>query len=437
MEPKDTEILNDKKPPTVESDKPSSRKGKKRSTVSKLVEKRRNSESGSEFGSTFSLKSSTNKPNDVESASNLSAGQGNANNSSEEKDQKLESAKKSPPIPSPRSVKNVSSEGIPLPMDIDSESDEEPANNDGDIISKKAPSDATIHRFRALKVANNEISEATDLTKSPFVPKPPTTPRKDNLKKSPEQKKASHSQTTIPKKDSQTTIPKKDSQTTIPKKDSQTANSKKDSQKVTGEKRTRDPYSSGEETATEHKAKKQSSSTKIVMSEKSKDKNVKGVASKVPPSTVKSDSKDKVAVTDSKTIINTTVDSEAELKKELNSKYEDVLMRDNACVDSAFSTPKSGRLSPISPRGQPPPLQGDISSGVLRTTYKADPKYTLNKFFSVPGPTTTSPIGQRPPDLLSQMSSNSVLLPISIHEARARYVTWLTFVMNIITIESV
>lgn len=62
----------------------------------------------------------------------------------------------------------------PFPMDLD-DSDEE--KKDPDIISKNAPSDATVHRFRAMRMAPDRSRSEESLKNAQFAPKPPSTPR--------------------------------------------------------------------------------------------------------------------------------------------------------------------------------------------------------------------------------------------------------------------
>ncbi|XP_052223166.1 phosphatidylinositol polyphosphate 5-phosphatase type IV-like [Dreissena polymorpha] len=68
----------------------------------------------------------------------------------------------------------------PVPMDIDADSDQESnAGNDkhSDLISKNAPSDATVHRFRALRMTPDRSRSEESLKNAQFAPKPPSTPR--------------------------------------------------------------------------------------------------------------------------------------------------------------------------------------------------------------------------------------------------------------------
>ncbi|XP_069120497.1 phosphatidylinositol polyphosphate 5-phosphatase type IV-like isoform X2 [Argopecten irradians] len=391
---------NSKKPPT-ETGTPAPQKGKKkRSAISKITEKRRNNESGSEFGSTYSLQSNASKLTvSKETGHNQTELNTNSNNDiSNNKNSKTESEKvaaggkdsdpkttrnkdsvKVTPTPKPRDKKRdsvIRPEELspPPPMDVDSDSDDD--KHDG--ISRKAPSDATIHRFRALKMANvNERTNSVEsLRNSPFTPKPPSTPRS-------EQKGGSNKST--PESD------KKVRQKVIKQK---------------GEKRFRDPNSSGEELEVGAKSKKQSCSQ----------------------TDLKQMQMDEVSVSEKQTKDkadpNITIDSGVDLKEDINSRYQNILSGD--------SLPrKTGQLEPITSKNHPPPLTEDISSQALKTAYKTDSSYTLNKYLeSVPpasprvlgSPLQKPPIHHPPFDTMSQrsMSSSSVLHQIPITEARAR-----------------
>lgn len=66
----------------------------------------------------------------------------------------------------------------PVPMDIDVDSDQENnGDKDSDLIGKNAPSDATVHRFRALRMTPDRSRSEESLKNAQFAPKPPSTPR--------------------------------------------------------------------------------------------------------------------------------------------------------------------------------------------------------------------------------------------------------------------
>ncbi|XP_021348576.1 72 kDa inositol polyphosphate 5-phosphatase-like isoform X2 [Mizuhopecten yessoensis] len=394
---------NSKKPPIETSTSAAvPQKGrKKRSAISKLTEKRRNNESGSEFGSTYSLQSNASRLTETKGTeSELSKKESNSNsnndvaksqnaNATSDKGTVIEKYPDSSvnkdntkSTPKPRDKKSesvVKPEELspPPPMDIDSESDDD--KQDG--ISKKAPSDATIHRFRALKMATNERTNSVEsLRNSPFAPKPPSTPRSEQ--------KSSSSKTP-------TSTPESDKNVSLK------------GVKQKGEKRFRDPNSSGEEPEVGVKSKKQSCSQT----------DLKSTTDEVfVPDKKKNDKK----VPSPRGDPNLTIDSEADLK-DINNRYHDILSSD--------SLPRTGRLAPIVSKNHPPPISGDISSHTLKTAYKTDSSYTLNKYLeSVPSsPGASGSPFHKPPvhppfDTMSQrsMSSSGILYQIPITEARAR-----------------
>lgn len=382
---------------------------KKRSAISKITEKRRQSESGSEFGSTFSIQSNASRVtevknvdihkinskarDDVNQNQNASEVTNNTSENTATRDRELkkESVKKESvktPKPKPREKKSESvlrpQDLSPPPMDIDSDSDKDDVkDNNTDGISKKAPSDATIHRFRALKMATNERTNSVEsLRNSPFAPKPPSTPRSEQ--------KSSSSKTP-------TSTPESD-KAVSPKV-----------VKQKGEKRFRDPYSSSEEPEVGVKSKKQSSSQTDLKS-----------MDDVFVSDGTNNNKDLPSPQEDP---NLTLDSEADMK-DIKSRYKDIISGENL-------PRKTGRLSPLLTKNHPPPLSEDISSHTLKTAYKTDPSYTLNKYFATsvpgsPGVPGSSPIHKPPAhpafDTMSQrsMSSSGILYQIPITEARAR-----------------
>lgn len=357
--------ISNLKPPTGDTASISStgRKPKKKSVLSKLVEKkRRSSESGSEVGSCVSLQSS--QTQDVtEERMDISGMEQNELNLKEDKnvktdatsDDKLEnfnnneegdmsnnanstrsglqrgrrvsgSNLRKNPKPAPRLKKpdpDLCDWDPPPPLDAD----------DNESNGIKAPSDATIHRFRALKMANDPKGSLESLKSLPFQPKPPQTPKSE-------------------------------------KKSKGKGNSK-------GEKRNHEAGSSGEEVETKSKSKKQSAS-----------------------------------------YVNLKTGTEKYEKSE-----EDVNMNDsfnktaNADSDSVqMNSPRGakasrGPLPPVAPKSQLPPL-GDITSTSLKITMKTDPSYSPQKYAE----------DSRTGDTISQrsLSASCAMLPIAIGEARAR-----------------
>lgn len=348
---------------------PRSHKGKKKSAIAKLAErKRRSSESGSEFGSSISLQSTDNKVTiETKSETNKDTNDKKSNGDIKRQNDSVTEENKSTatttPTPAPR-AKVVASDKSELSppnyMDIDSDSEEEKSPESGDVISKKAPSDATVHRFRALKVANEQ---ANSLKNSPFVPKPPQTPRS-----------------------------------------ARSINQK-------GEKRNREAGSSGEEAEIEVKSIKQSSPTSLDSPKLNKNLN-------------KSDEvlihKKLEKVKQEK---DQTMGSETDLK-EISKQYQNLVNADSIGPDSVVEnnnvygsgqvTPRSSRLPPLSPKSHPPPLAGDVSSRSLRTAYKTDTQYPFSKTVDYTKKNSFDSISQH------SLSSTSIMPLIPIKEARAR-----------------
>ena len=73
-------------------------------------------------------------------------------------------------------LKNVELPG-PVPMDIDNDLGGEKEIKNSDLISNNVPSDATVHRFRALRMTPDRCKSEESLKNIHFVPKPPSTPR--------------------------------------------------------------------------------------------------------------------------------------------------------------------------------------------------------------------------------------------------------------------
>ncbi|XP_053380389.1 phosphatidylinositol polyphosphate 5-phosphatase type IV-like [Mercenaria mercenaria] len=79
----------------------------------------------------------------------------------------------------PQKIENVQL-SPPLPMDLDHDSDHEENENkhkDDLSISNNAPSDATVHRFRAMRMTPDRSRSEESLKNAQFAPKPPSTPR--------------------------------------------------------------------------------------------------------------------------------------------------------------------------------------------------------------------------------------------------------------------
>lgn len=372
------------------------KKIKKKSAIAKLAEKRRQSESGSEFGSTTSLRSNASKVNatnvntDIKQESkidpdkksieiiNLQKGDNcintdnkglqdtlqsnlnvhfhnkpeqskldqedsdilNSNNNSSARKVELVVSDKpelvvsDKPKPKPRNHKVLSDASDISPasyMDIDSDGEDKVAGDD-DLLSSKAPSDATVRRFRALKVANQRSESLESLKNSPFIPKPPDTPKSGRR----------HSKFLSK-----------------------------------GEKRNRDPNSSGEEQ--DSKSKKQQN----IETMSTDDVFVSDKTSGSRPDVQLSPGRD------------SHIGSEADLAQ-ITENYKHALQSE---------TGPYSKLPPVSPKTHPPPLSSDVTSRSLRTAYKTDRNTDKTSFDSISNRSSVS---------------SAMMMPISIKEARAR-----------------
>lgn len=145
-------------------------KVKKRSTLAKLVERKRQVRIGnkdSECGSCLSLQ-------DACSAPGSSKIDMTAEKKSPSKCLPCYSDQDSKPVPKPRKnsrsgdIQSVGMDGINEGIS-------------GVVVEtdkvKKSPSDSTIYRFRTIRMAADQADLTDSLKQSPFVPKPPLTPR--------------------------------------------------------------------------------------------------------------------------------------------------------------------------------------------------------------------------------------------------------------------
>jgi hypothetical protein len=420
MESNDYRINTEKietKPPTTGK----SKKVKKKSAIAKLTEKRRASESGSEFGSTVSLRSNcskvlpesgenininkkgdnskldaSNDSKDIE-ISNLKGGDNlqtdtisskindikqdnislnlNTDNKKDTTKDKLGSStlettdkkdnsanvkvirniEDDKPTPKPRSLKVISDASDISPsnyMEVDSDSDEKDKKVDNDLLSSKAPSDATVKRFRALKVANQRSESLESLKNSPFVPKPPDTPK----------------------------------------------SGRRPSKYLSkGEKRNRDPNSSSEEPDNSAKTKKQENDDVFIAENKSNSNNISRSEMGSKSDLKNNDDKNDVQMSPGR---DSKIGSEVDLAQ-ITENYKHVLQNDTGSLGF-------GKLPPLSPISHPPPLPGDVSSRSLRTKYKVDTSYKK--------------VDKSSYDSVSNRSSvsSAVMTPISIKEARSR-----------------
>ena len=400
-----------------------------------------------------------------------------------------------------------------VPMDLDSGSDDD-INNNGDEIGKNAPSDATVHRFRAMRMTPDRTKSEESLKNVNFVPKPPSTPksgRKNSNKGEKRNREANSS-------GEETDIEAK-KQNSIAVNGSHINTSLSELQPLTGEKmEIGDKQTTGPNVPSKgivlhpnamevsdfvHENFNQNMNSQIVqddildkgshsvnktssfgaLSGSSSDTSPDKYFNKSPDKLAFESSPDKPARTVQDSEDNNYLESKTSLKKldkkkgkkskskastetiklapldggdllspgkdsvdtlgsasdlkAITENYREVLQEKSpGKVSDTPSTgtslmltdrilpepkPSSGKLAPIQPKNLPPPLPQDMKSTSMRTTYKADPAYTMSKLFakSFSGVTEAE---KSHADSLSQKSllGGPVLYPLSTREARNR-----------------
>ncbi|KAL4219311.1 inositol polyphosphate 5-phosphatase [Mactra antiquata] len=351
-----------------------------------------------------------------------------------------------PPLDSDSNkVKNVEL-SPPVPMDIDGDLDEindKDDSKDPNSINNNAPSDATVHRFRSMRMTPDRSRSEESLKNAQFTPKPPTTPRSARKTTPPKGEKrnreanSSGEEADIEnKKQNSDSIGVSDNilntslsnlqpvDDTNMEVDKVTQNKKglsmhpnvkevKDdfvemdtnqSMNIDSElaetsvevkkSNTVGPIESHEDLTKKREIGSSPDSGQSDNSTKKSGKKKLGRKQRVKPITRK-----ELAPLDGSDIGNLdktpldTIGSASDLKA-INEQYKEVLMeespvrlastsRDASELESVIPEPKanSGKLSPIQPKSLPPPLPHDMKSTSLRTTYKTDPSYSMTKFF--------------------------------------------------------
>ncbi|XP_071096881.1 phosphatidylinositol polyphosphate 5-phosphatase type IV-like [Haliotis cracherodii] len=366
---------------------PGTPKRKKKGALAKLAERKRRaslvSEAESNLGSVLSVKEKA-VSTDEKGHSKSSSARNEVFTSNESRDVYIEPVvvvkpnlpvgdDAAKPKPKPRKMpKNSEGRVSPVGMEID----EMALSDDDKDCLQGSQTDATLHRFRNLRMATERSGSVESLKSSPFMPKPPSTPKK----------------------------------------------SARGSSK--GEKRTRDPNSSGDEPDQGHKR---------LVYQGLEDLNVNANDSNGANNIVQGSSTDHSQFLDS-----AVPKSRRKIREHLNKEFDNA---DSAIGDSVSEpkaevimgsvsdlkavsesivsmdakekslTPRSARLPPLSPKTRPPPLGQNISSKSLRTTYKSD--LYPEKFMSSQ---------QSNLDCLSERSfaSSSVMTSITTRQARER-----------------
>jgi len=332
-------------------------------------------------------------------------------------------------------------------MDIDDDSDNESkqkSDKNSDIIDKNAPSDATVHRFRAMRMTPDRSKSEESLKNAVFSPKPPTTPRssRKNFTKGEKRNRESNSsgedldsgpkKTNSDSKDSDIFVntslsnlqavdsekmdvdenpakPQKGlkmhpdvkevkdvaelnvNQNTCMELDGAEANVNKKGAPPDDSRRPPDiqPHHLTPDTLTPESVESDGKG-----SGKSAGKKKGGKKNKVKP-TVTSLDGGNVHSPGKGTLGTGTYGSASDLKA-ISENYEKALQgspenqghfpkasSSGVAKDSVIPEPdpNANKLAPISPKNQPPPLDQDVKSASLRTTYKTDPSYAMTKFF--------------------------------------------------------
>ncbi|WAR31929.1 INP5E-like protein [Mya arenaria] len=434
---------------------------KKKSAAAKLAErKRRDSECGSEYGSTVSLqrgdsleKESPQKPTGSDPPT-ISGSRENIKSKPRTGLSHLGDLPSLGVVPS-RNVKNIEV-SPPEHMDIDYHSDEDNVQNkNSDIISQKAPSDATVQRFRAMRMTPDRSRSEESLKNALFSPKPPTTPRsaRKNFTKGEKRNRETNSSGEEHDQESKkqnsvisdfltntslSNLQAADKEKMDVNEETHVQPKKglvihpdvkevKDIAELNVNQNMNDPQG-----AEENVGKKVDGTEKITDNSEAKN-NISPekiaflpVPDRGTPESVDSDGKGSVSSTGEKKgkkkggkrnkvkpvahaikpldgsefkspekSHTGTFGSASDLKA-ISENYEKMLEdsperkttvpkpgSSGVAMDKVIPEPKpnAGKLAPIQPKNLPPPLGQDVKSQSLRTTYKADPAYSMTKFF--------------------------------------------------------
>lgn len=384
-------------------------------------------------------------------------------------------------------LKNVElSPPVPMDIDYDSEHDDKEKSKDENVISNNAPSDATVHRFRSMRMTPDRSRSEESLKNAHFTPKPPTTPRSARKTTPPkgekrnreanssgeeadlENKKQNSDSATVSDNILNSSLSNLQPVSDIKMETNSEALTKKglsihpnvmEVKDIFGAMDTNQNMNTEPE-KTEHSM-EVDKTTELGPPESNKDispektdigaahdsdgsnnggkKDGKKKLGRKPR--VKSSSKKELVPLDGsdiksldKTPLN-TVGSASDLKA-ISEQYQNVLMQESPTkiastvnetsgLESVLPEPKpnSGKLSPIQPKSLPPPLPHDMKSTSMRTTYKTDPAYSMTKFF---GRSFSSQMDREKIQNMN-LSQRSLSMSTTIHavptrEARDRYV---------------
>ena len=379
----------------------------------------------------------------------------------------------------------------PVPMDIDHDLEASKETNNSDVIHNNAPSDATVHRFRALRMTPDRCKSEESLKNINFVPKPPSTPRsgRSNSKGEKRNREANSSgeeadtevkkqlsdinasSENSPNVSNNAKVTKMDTDENYGKTDSSNLDSTKPPQKkglsvhpdaiansgldksltadissgvnnvkiegnsvFSTENKSESPIvvkdveespSNGLNSQDKNDKKKEKKKSKIKLKKSRIEPEPMEATEDVSPSKASIDSigsaSDLKAITES---YQQVLKADSSPSKKYSEVYPGSVGKLTPVKDTAMipePSPGAGKLSPIQPKTLPPPLPHDMKSASLRTTYKTDPSYTMNKFFgrSMSGVTEREKLHA---DTMSQrsFSTTTALHPLSTREARDR-----------------
>ncbi|XP_076455140.1 phosphatidylinositol polyphosphate 5-phosphatase type IV-like [Babylonia areolata] len=330
-----------------EPDSPVRGKAKKKSALTKLVERKKRvggSDVDSEYGSRVSLQGGSAVPRSAVPLEPQVIVESKRSSGSHCVPCKSASTSDSKGKPQPRPRRNSTTMHSEVGSD-NVQSVRGKSDGQGDVPSdppasnRSGPTDSTIYRFRNMRMAAEQPENADGKLQGPFIPKPPSTPRTPR--------------TAVVKREKRNheAALSGDEPEVGPKRHSEGSNETHNNH-IKGHSQ---HSMTSEEVHTNHKQ-----------------------SPKVSP--VKS-SVDGGEVEDA---ANGTID-------QLHQHYQRLMEVDStkdsppALRHSSFgshlaestlsNTSRSARLAPIHPKHQPPPLEADVSSHGLRTAYKADPSY--------------------------------------------------------------
>ncbi|KAK7477877.1 hypothetical protein BaRGS_00030873, partial [Batillaria attramentaria] len=385
---------DDKKPsPTPQG------KVKKKSALAKLVErkKRQTSDGDSEYGSRVSLRDSGAGPPQhsslpLEPEVIVERKSPPSGSRSPHKRMPLEGDGK--PKPKPRRNSKVGQEPLSLPMEMGSSGCVEEKQDDSvdmDDASKKLPSEATIYRFRNMRMAADQNDSTDDLKKGPFVPKPPSTPRTprnaatakgekrnhepgNSSSEEVDMKRQAHAGLASPKSNRGAASPQSLAGAASPQSHAKGQHKSQDtdsSPQSYSKSQQRTPLDDDTAQTNGKKSQTEAASASPIHS-------LEQSPSKDMPSKLLASPAMSAGSSEARDVADETMD-------QLHQHYQQLMAQNKGSPYStrpesthsgpADSSPRSRKLDPLSVKHTPPPMDVDMTSHALRTAYKADPSY--------------------------------------------------------------